>query len=1292
MVERSSTLRLIIDSSDAVTAANRLDRMGDEASRAARNTDGVTGAASRMGAALRLAATAAASLGGALAFREGLQAAATFDQLSNRLRLVTENSDQLAAVQRDLFGVSQRTFSTIEATTQLYQRLAASSRDLGLSQERLVGITTTVNQALQISGTSAQAAEAALIQFGQALESGVLSGDEFRSIREQAPALAQAIADGLGVTQGELRKLAEDQALTTEIVVGALEKQADAVAAQVGRFEVTLPQALSNLRNSVQVAAAGIFGPLDDELTVIIRDISRALSDPSFVEGARQFGEQLAAALRTAEALVTTLSGVAAFIGRMAQQAGDFASGIAGAILPFSADEFAAEFRPTLEALEDLGRLQREIRGSRLIETEVDQAGIDQIADKLEVVKRLGGEIRIGGQAIESAEQFRRAVDEVGLSAEEVFQLFQRQGAFIFPNPQGSAAQNAFSRPQFQPRDLIVRTQDEIEALQKLQEEARKAQEEVDALFSARITQPFENAAALLEAARAGDASLENARDRLEIEEEIADLRASYERNGLRFSEALEKSARETLKATQELEDAIERLARQRLQNENFIFDSELGRARDAGNAFGRGEINTRELQRVLEGQLERLGEELRQGNISPERFEELQREIITGIDRSTSVNRGGFDDVVGAIDRSALDIASELAGFTENLFNNLRGALQSIREGGLEGITRGIGQIGQSIGDGLGRLSDLLPALGPVGQAIAVGGQIVSAVSSVVGFFKDLFGKPSNNFARGLFDPTTGAVTQISQKDNGADETFQNAAARDEFIDTLREVFGAIADITGAEIAEKFAIEINSRDGIKIGTGGFGPRGGPLNEQVFQDAEQAIDAAVKIAVGALEGGNQTFVDYAKAAVAAGRDTEQLIGGLQDLSAVLQLGAEPLSQVEQQLKALDDTINPVIADLESLGQSIAGISQVAQDAARAIGENFIRGIEDDIAEFQNATLAQFRQILRAQEQLVKDAQTLLNRGAITPAEFDLVQVRNSLERQRFFENLSPEELESVGDYLGLIQESGGSVAVVLTLIQDAFTDFVDNVEETRLRLQEQADQLQAAADRIFATRDRIDLRFPSLSGGELLGDLRGQLANLREQALAGDNTAFERIPELADRFVNLARDIFGSTADFAEQRDFALGVLDQTGALAQSRADRLLTEIEALNTQVEVLNDIREALESPDPAIELIRAQLDQGNVTNELLRDLLQQYVALSQTAQANALTPSQVQAAATAALGVGGSSAATPVAVDFSDVIVNLSQVRQTIAAGNAATVDVLNRLLNETRNQRTTATLTR
>ncbi len=231
----------------------------------------------------------AVTLGAAFGVREVMQAAEAYTTISNRLSLVTKSSDELYAAQSDLFEIAQRTRSPLEATAEVYQRLAQNAGALGLSLSEVGDTTETINKLMVISGTSAQASEAALTQLGQAFASGTLRGEELNSVMEQAPALAMAIADGMGVTVGELRKLGEQGKITSLAVVDALKLQSDAVDKQFAQMAKTLGDAKTTIVNSF----INIVGQMDkatgasSAIADSIVNLSKAMDDNVFVEFTR---------------------------------------------------------------------------------------------------------------------------------------------------------------------------------------------------------------------------------------------------------------------------------------------------------------------------------------------------------------------------------------------------------------------------------------------------------------------------------------------------------------------------------------------------------------------------------------------------------------------------------------------------------------------------------------------------------------------------------------------------------------------------------------------------------------------------------------------------------------------------------------------------------------------------------------------------------------------------------------------------------------------------------------------
>ena len=177
-----------------------------------------------------------------------------YNNLQARIKLVTGEG----AAFRDSFeavtAVALRTNSSLESTGTLFARIAEAGKNAGLGSQAAIAqalsLTETVTQAVQLSGASAQASDAAITQLIQGLQGGVLRGDEFNSVMEQSPRLAKALADGLKVTTGELRKMAEAGQLSSDVVIKSLQGQADAVASEFSKLPPTVGRAIQNLSTS----------------------------------------------------------------------------------------------------------------------------------------------------------------------------------------------------------------------------------------------------------------------------------------------------------------------------------------------------------------------------------------------------------------------------------------------------------------------------------------------------------------------------------------------------------------------------------------------------------------------------------------------------------------------------------------------------------------------------------------------------------------------------------------------------------------------------------------------------------------------------------------------------------------------------------------------------------------------------------------------------------------------------------------------------------------------------------
>ncbi|QIC67490.1 tape measure protein [Acinetobacter schindleri] len=225
-------------------------------------------------------ASAMATIGVGLGIRELAQAADSYTSLSTRINIATREGGDFTSVMAGVHQVALMTNSSLQATGDLFTRLNNVSKDMGMTQQQALKLTKTVTQAIQIGGGSAQASEAAITQFIQAMQGGVLRGEEFNSIMENGFGLAEALAKGLRVTTGELRGMAEAGELSAERVVKAISSQSYTIQETYNQFPTTVSNALQKISTSWEILigkmdqANGASATVAEWLSVLADNIS----------------------------------------------------------------------------------------------------------------------------------------------------------------------------------------------------------------------------------------------------------------------------------------------------------------------------------------------------------------------------------------------------------------------------------------------------------------------------------------------------------------------------------------------------------------------------------------------------------------------------------------------------------------------------------------------------------------------------------------------------------------------------------------------------------------------------------------------------------------------------------------------------------------------------------------------------------------------------------------------------------------------------------------------------------
>ena len=169
----------------------------------------------------------------------------------NRLKVATIQYGNFGRAQEDVIRISKATGISVAATGDLYSKLNMSLGEMGYSQASVARVTETFQKAMVAGGVATQQAQAAVLQFGQAIASGRLGGDEFKSLSENAPYFMSKLRQSLGLTQAEFRRMSEEGRLTPEIIIPAMRKMADSVSSDSGKMQKSIGQAAEILRTNL---------------------------------------------------------------------------------------------------------------------------------------------------------------------------------------------------------------------------------------------------------------------------------------------------------------------------------------------------------------------------------------------------------------------------------------------------------------------------------------------------------------------------------------------------------------------------------------------------------------------------------------------------------------------------------------------------------------------------------------------------------------------------------------------------------------------------------------------------------------------------------------------------------------------------------------------------------------------------------------------------------------------------------------------------------------------------------
>lgn len=236
----------------------------------------------------------------------------SFALIEAKMRLATDGYGSFDTAMRDVVAISNDTRTRLGDTAQLYSKVSAATKAMGLDHSKAAAVTTNFNKALKISGATTNEASSAILQFSQSLGSGRLNGDEFRSLGENAPRFMNLLADSLNVPRGNLKALASEGKITSDKLVKALSdpKFVQKLEKEFGTLPVTFAD-MTTAASNAMTRLVGAFSKglgINDSLAVLLARFNQFTAEvgPRF----QAFGAQVRDAFNTIQPTLQNLANV----------------------------------------------------------------------------------------------------------------------------------------------------------------------------------------------------------------------------------------------------------------------------------------------------------------------------------------------------------------------------------------------------------------------------------------------------------------------------------------------------------------------------------------------------------------------------------------------------------------------------------------------------------------------------------------------------------------------------------------------------------------------------------------------------------------------------------------------------------------------------------------------------------------------------------------------------------------------------------------------------------------------
>ncbi|HGM6992064.1 TPA: tape measure protein [Serratia marcescens] len=240
-------------------AAVVLGEMEKQANRSSKAVDGLTSSADGAGRSMSgfksVLSGVASAISVALIIDYGKAFLTVADNITQlQARILRLSSD--AATAKETFDVlssiASTTGASLQDTAKLWEKMTSSLKGVGATNNQILFLVDTLQKIGRVGGSSSEEMAAALRQFGQSIDGGIVRAEEFNSIIESMPELARQMAAGMGISMGQLRQAMLDGKITAQAALDAIMKQSSAVNDEFSKLPRTMDQASNSLTISLQ--------------------------------------------------------------------------------------------------------------------------------------------------------------------------------------------------------------------------------------------------------------------------------------------------------------------------------------------------------------------------------------------------------------------------------------------------------------------------------------------------------------------------------------------------------------------------------------------------------------------------------------------------------------------------------------------------------------------------------------------------------------------------------------------------------------------------------------------------------------------------------------------------------------------------------------------------------------------------------------------------------------------------------------------------------------------------------